>query len=85
MRARENGVAAVRVAAEGMSLFIDRNGRVTATLAAHGDALLSGTVEVGQAHTLWTRFGMAPTLIACVISLGIACALRLLSGARSHN
>jgi len=85
MRARENGVAAVRVAAEGMSFFIDRNGRVTASLAAHGDALLSGTVEVGQAHTLWTRFGMAPTLIACVISLGIACALRLLSGARSHN
>ncbi|MCC8362679.1 apolipoprotein N-acyltransferase [Lysobacter sp. A6] len=85
MRARENGIAAVRVATEGTSLFIDRDGRVTASLDAQGDALLTGTVAIGQAVTPWSRFGMAPTWLGFALALGIACALRRVSRPTSHN
>lgn len=74
MRAMELGLPILRATATGLTVAIDHNGRVTASIPSYQTGILKTTIQPQKAQTIWLRFGLWPLLLLSILLISIAIA-----------
>lgn len=72
MRAMEMGLPIVRATATGLTVAIDHNGRITASIPSNQSGLLKTTIQPQKPHTLWLQWGVWPLFILSILLISIA-------------
>jgi apolipoprotein N-acyltransferase len=86
MRALEAGRALIRAANDGITAFIDYEGRVVSQLPQFKAAVLKGEVQPRTGLTPYARVGNWPVIIVCVLLLlGVAWSSRMMAHKPDSN